>query len=123
MAQDRVALYLQDAHDLREGMKLVQYAEKHNFEAVWQAESRLVRDAIVPMAAFAAVTERIKVGSGCNQQLDPQHRVCWRPHFSRSMTWLRIALFAGSARGGTRWLKMWASPAASRCWLCAKPSR
>ena len=64
MNQDRVALYLQDAHDLREGMKLAQYAEKHGFEAVWQAESRLVRDAIVPMAAFAAVTERIKIGSG-----------------------------------------------------------
>jgi len=64
MSQDRVALYLQDAHDLREGMKLAQYAEQHGFEAVWQAESRLVRDAIVPMAAFAAVTERIKVGSG-----------------------------------------------------------
>jgi 5,10-methylenetetrahydromethanopterin reductase len=63
MAQDRVALYLQDAHPLREGMKLAQFAEKHGFEAVWQAESRLVRDAIVPMAAFAAVTERIKVGS------------------------------------------------------------
>ena len=61
---DRVAMYLQDAHEIREGMKLAQYAEKHNFEAVWQAESRLVRDAIVPMAAFAAVTERIKVGSG-----------------------------------------------------------
>lgn len=64
MSQDRVALYLQDAHELREGMKIAQYAEKHGFEAVWQAESRLVRDAIVPMAAFAAVTERIKVGSG-----------------------------------------------------------
>ena len=64
MSQDRVALYLQDAHDLREGMKLAQYAEKHGFEAVWQAESRLVRDAIVPMAAFAAVTERIQIGSG-----------------------------------------------------------
>ncbi|MDX1523429.1 MAG: LLM class flavin-dependent oxidoreductase [Anaerolineae bacterium] len=64
MSNDRVALYLQDAHDLREGMKLAQYAEKNGFEAVWQAESRLVRDAIVPMAAFAAVTERIKVGSG-----------------------------------------------------------
>jgi 5,10-methylenetetrahydromethanopterin reductase len=64
MNQDRVALYLQDAHDLREGMKLAQYAEEKGFEAVWQAESRLVRDAIVPMAAFAAVTERIKVGSG-----------------------------------------------------------
>lgn len=64
MSQDRVALYLQDAHELREGMKLVQHAEKNGFEAVWQAESRLVRDAIVPMAAFAAVTERIKIGSG-----------------------------------------------------------
>jgi 5,10-methylenetetrahydromethanopterin reductase len=43
---------------------LVKYAESKGFEAVWQAESRLVRDAIVPMAAFAAVTDRIKVGSG-----------------------------------------------------------
>ena len=61
---ERVALYLQDAHPLREGMRYAQYAEKRGFEAVWQAESRMVRDAIVPMAAFAAVTERIKVGSG-----------------------------------------------------------
>lgn len=60
----RVALYLQDAHPIRDGMQYAQYAEKRGFEAVWQAESRLVRDAIVPMAAFAAVTERIKVGSG-----------------------------------------------------------
>jgi 5,10-methylenetetrahydromethanopterin reductase len=60
----RVALYLQDAHPLRDGMRYVQYAESHGFEAVWQAESRLVRDAIVPMAAFAAVTDKIKVGSG-----------------------------------------------------------
>jgi len=60
----RVALYLQDAHDIREGMEYVKYAEQKGFEAVWQAESRLVRDAIVPMAAFAAVTERIKIGSG-----------------------------------------------------------
>lgn len=61
---DRVALYLQDAHDLRDGLDYVRYAEQYGFEAVWQAESRLVRDAIVPMAAYAAVTERIKVGSG-----------------------------------------------------------
>ena len=60
----RVALYLQDAHDLRDGLNYAQYAEAHGFEAVWQAESRLVRDGIVPMAAYAAVTERIKVGSG-----------------------------------------------------------
>ncbi|HEY3288988.1 MAG TPA: LLM class flavin-dependent oxidoreductase [Anaerolineae bacterium] len=60
----RVAMYLQDAHPLRDGMQYVQYAEKKGFEAVWQAESRMVRDAIVPMAAFAAVTEKIHVGSG-----------------------------------------------------------
>jgi 5,10-methylenetetrahydromethanopterin reductase len=60
----RVALYLQDAHDLRDGLDYVRYAEDKGFEAVWQAESRLVRDAIVPMAAYAAVTKRIKVGSG-----------------------------------------------------------
>ncbi|MCS6835098.1 MAG: LLM class flavin-dependent oxidoreductase [Anaerolineae bacterium] len=61
---DRVALYLQDAHPLRDAIEYVQYAEANNFEAVWQAESRLVRDAIVPMAAFAATTTRIKIGSG-----------------------------------------------------------
>jgi len=61
---ERVALYLQDAHDLRDGLEYARYAEKRGFEAVWQAESRLVRDAIVPMAAYAAVTERTKVGSG-----------------------------------------------------------
>ena len=61
---DRVALYLQDAHDLAEAIEYVKYAELCGFEAVWQAESRLVRDAIVPMAAFAAVTSRIKIGSG-----------------------------------------------------------
>ncbi|HVO42249.1 MAG TPA: LLM class flavin-dependent oxidoreductase [Aggregatilineales bacterium] len=61
---DRVALYLQDAHEIPEAIKYVQYAESRGFEAVWQAESRLVRDAIVPMAAFAATTTRIKVGSG-----------------------------------------------------------
>ena len=61
---ERVALYLQDSHDLRDGLDYVKYAEERGFEAVWQAESRLVRDAIVPMAAYAAVTNRIKVGSG-----------------------------------------------------------
>src|SRR5207244_5962965 len=60
----RVAMYLQDKHEIREGMAYAQYAEQRGFEAVWQAESRLVRDAIVPMAAFAAVTSRMKVGSG-----------------------------------------------------------
>ncbi|HEX6663191.1 MAG TPA: LLM class flavin-dependent oxidoreductase [Gaiellaceae bacterium] len=61
---DRVALYLQDKHPIRDGMRYAQLAEESGFEAVWQAESRLVREATVPMAAYAAATERIAVGSG-----------------------------------------------------------
>ena len=60
----RMALYLQDKHPVRDGMEYARYAEQRGFEAVWQAESRLVREATVPLAAFAAVTTRIKVGSG-----------------------------------------------------------
>src|SRR5438552_9389453 len=62
--EGRVALYLQDKHSIRDGMDYACYAEERGFEAGWQAESRLVREATVPMAAYAAVTERIKVGSG-----------------------------------------------------------
>ena len=64
-SEGRVALYLQDKHPIRDGHGVRRsYAESAGFEAVWQAESRLVREATVPMAAFAAVTDRIKVGSG-----------------------------------------------------------
>ncbi len=59
-----MAVYLQDAHPIREGMEIAKYAESKGFEAVWQAESRLVREATVPMAAFASVTTTLKVGSG-----------------------------------------------------------
>jgi len=61
---NRVALYLQDKHPIREGMELAALAEQAGFEAVWQAESRLVREATVPMAAYAAVTDRIGIASG-----------------------------------------------------------
>lgn len=45
-------------------MDFCKYAEAKGFEAVWQAESRLVREATVPMAAFASVTTSLKIGSG-----------------------------------------------------------
>ena len=60
----RRALYLQDAHSISDAIDYVKYAEAAGFEAVWQADSRLVREAGVPMAAFAATTDTIKVGSG-----------------------------------------------------------
>jgi 5,10-methylenetetrahydromethanopterin reductase len=59
-----VAVYLQDAHPIRQAMEIAQYAERKGFHAIWQAESRLVREATVPMASYLAVTDRIKVGSG-----------------------------------------------------------
>ena len=64
MSSYPVALYLQDAHSMAEAIECVRYAEQKGFDAVWQADSRLVREATVPMAAFAASTDTIKVGSG-----------------------------------------------------------
>ncbi len=61
---DRVALYLQDDYTLTESIDYVKYAEARGFEAVWQAESRFVRDSVVAIAAYAAVTNRIKIGTG-----------------------------------------------------------
>jgi 5,10-methylenetetrahydromethanopterin reductase len=63
-SEGRVALYLQDRHPIPEAVEHVRHAEERGFEAVWQAESRLVREATVPMAAFAASTRRIGVASG-----------------------------------------------------------
>ncbi len=59
-----LALYLQDAHPIHDGIHYAKFAEDHGFAAVWQAESRLVREATVPMAAYLSHTERIRVGSG-----------------------------------------------------------
>src|SRR6202008_2577905 len=47
----QAAMYLQDAHSIREGMELVQYAEEKGFAAVWQAESALGRGGTGPMGA------------------------------------------------------------------------
>ena len=60
----RLALYLQDAHPMADAIEHTRYAEERGFEAVWQADSRLVREAGVAMAAFGATTDTIKIGSG-----------------------------------------------------------
>lgn len=60
---DRVGLYLQDEFLLKESIDFVKYAEARGFDSVWQAETRFVRDSIVPLAAYAAVTSRIRIGS------------------------------------------------------------
>ena len=59
-----VGIYLQDAHSISDAIAFAQAAEESGFDSVWQADSRLVRECCVPMAAFAASTESIKIGSG-----------------------------------------------------------
>jgi 5,10-methylenetetrahydromethanopterin reductase len=49
---------------VRDMVKYSQIAEAHGFESVWIAESRLARDAVVPVTAIATDTNRIKIGAG-----------------------------------------------------------
>jgi 5,10-methylenetetrahydromethanopterin reductase len=55
---------MQDKHPIKDEIEYSKYAEQNGFEAVWFAESRLARDAIVPMAAVASNTSKITVASG-----------------------------------------------------------
>lgn len=59
----KLGLYLQDMH-VRDMVRHSQLAEAHGFESVWVAESRLARDAVVPITAIATDTTKIKVGAG-----------------------------------------------------------
>ena len=61
---ERVGLIFLDRPALDQQVKLAQYAEKRGFESVWVCETRLVRDAVTPLAAFAMATDRIKLGTG-----------------------------------------------------------
>ena len=57
----RPAIYLQDAHAISEGISFSKYAEERNFDAVWQADSRLVREASVPMAVLRHVLKKSRL--------------------------------------------------------------
>jgi 5,10-methylenetetrahydromethanopterin reductase len=61
---DRVGLIFLDRPSLPEQIELVRYAEQKGFESAWVCETRLVRDAVTPMAAFAQMTSRIKLATG-----------------------------------------------------------
>ncbi len=61
---ERVGLIFLDRPSLLEQVELAQYAEQQGFESVWVCETRLVRDAVTPLAAFATKTNRIKLATG-----------------------------------------------------------
>ncbi len=60
----RIALYLQDKHDLHYEIEMARYAEDRGFSELWQADTRLARDCIVLMSAFLTATQKLRVGSG-----------------------------------------------------------
>src|SRR5262245_34304658 len=43
---------------------LARRAEERGFESVWVAETRMTRDGLVPLAAIAQATSRVKVATG-----------------------------------------------------------
>jgi 5,10-methylenetetrahydromethanopterin reductase len=63
MAQ-RMALYLQDKHDIRYEIEIAKYAEEKGFSEIWQADTRLARDCVVMMSALLTATSSIRIGSG-----------------------------------------------------------
>jgi len=64
MVQPRLALYLQDKHDMRYELEMAKYAEERGFSELWQADTRLARDCTVMMSAFLACTHKLRIGSG-----------------------------------------------------------
>lgn len=63
MAQ-RMALYMQDKHNIQYELEMARYAEDRGFSEIWQADTRLARDCIVMMSAFLTHTKRLRYGSG-----------------------------------------------------------
>lgn len=60
----RVALYLQDKHDIQYELEIAKYAEERGFSEIWQADTRLARDCIVMMSALLTKTKKMRFGSG-----------------------------------------------------------
>lgn len=64
MVQQRMALYMQDKHDIQYELAMARYAEERGFSEIWQADTRLARDCVVMMSAFLSHTKKLRIGSG-----------------------------------------------------------
>jgi 5,10-methylenetetrahydromethanopterin reductase len=64
MMAQRMALYMQDKHNIQYELEMARYAEERGFSEIWQADTRLARECIVMMSAFLTRTRRLRVGSG-----------------------------------------------------------
>src|SRR3954452_12708617 len=59
----RVGLAFLGAPRVPEMVRLARKAEASGYESLWIAETRITRDAIVPMTAIATATERVRLGT------------------------------------------------------------
>jgi 5,10-methylenetetrahydromethanopterin reductase len=64
MTDRRLGLLFVGAPAVPEMVRLAQRAEARGFDSIWVAETRMTRDGFVPLAAIAAATERVRVGTG-----------------------------------------------------------
>jgi 5,10-methylenetetrahydromethanopterin reductase len=64
MPDRRLGLLFVGAPSVPEMVALARRAEERGFESVWMAETRMTRDGFVPLAAIAAATERVRLGTG-----------------------------------------------------------
>jgi len=60
----RVGVYLTHALPMKDEIRYARLAEEKGFESVWQGQARYHRDSVVPLAAYAASTNRVKLGTG-----------------------------------------------------------
>ena len=61
---DRIGIAFLDRPGLGAQLELVQRAEDLGYTSAWVAETRLTRDAVSVLGAFAAVTNTIRLGAG-----------------------------------------------------------
>jgi 5,10-methylenetetrahydromethanopterin reductase len=59
----RLGLAFLGAPAIPEMVALARRAEDAGFESIWVAETRITRDAVVPLAAIAAATTRVRLGT------------------------------------------------------------
>lgn len=106
----RVALYLQDKHNIQYELEMAQYAEERGFSEIWQADTRLARDCVVMMSALLARTKRLRIGSGVLP-------IWTRNPAVIAATWSTMWELAGKVDGRSRvmlGLGAWWEPIASR---------
>jgi 5,10-methylenetetrahydromethanopterin reductase len=60
----KVGLLFSGGPSVPEMVRLSQHAEGSGFDSVWVAETRMTRDGLTPVAAIAAQTNHIRVGTG-----------------------------------------------------------